>query len=51
MDIFVGAITLAFFACVWIGGVCWVLGFIQKNINNATMNINNAKTEKSKLNF
>lgn len=30
MDIFGGAIILAFFACVWIGGVCWVLGFVQK---------------------
>lgn len=48
MDIFGGTIILAFFACVWIGGVCWILGFIQKNFNNATMNINNIKTEKRK---
>ena len=29
MDVFLGTIILCFFACVWIGGVCWVLGFVQ----------------------
>jgi hypothetical protein len=30
MDASLGSIFLTLFACVWIGGVCWVLGFIQK---------------------
>ncbi len=30
MGVFLGTIILCLFACVWIGGVCWVLGFIQK---------------------
>ncbi len=30
MSIFGGSILLTFFACVWIGILCWVLGFVQK---------------------
>ena len=47
MDIFGEAIILTFFACLWIGLLCWVLGLIQRKFqqrNNEYQQRKNRKT-------
>jgi len=39
-------IILTFFACVWIGGVCWVLGFFQNKFQQLNNKFQRFKTEK-----
>ncbi len=39
-------IFLTFFACIWIGGICWILGFVQnkyQQVNNKYQRFKNEK--------
>ncbi len=45
-------IVLTFFICVWIGGVCWILGVIQKQFQKSRSKYQRLKVDmrKSMLN-
>ena len=46
MDILGEALILAFFACVWISIVCWVLGFVQRKFQQANSKYQQRKNRK-----
>ena len=43
-----GILILTFFACVWIGGVCWILGAIQRKFQRSNNKYKQSKMDKNK---